>query len=81
MPDTLNISIEPCGRIIMIYDDDLAPLLSEGEARIERASHVEPASSGWIADMSPVHGPTIGPFPLRSEALSAEVAWIKEHIL
>jgi hypothetical protein len=45
---------------------------------IQRASHVEPIQSGanknkFVADLSPVGGPVLGPFDLRSEALSAEL--------
>ncbi len=48
-----------------------------GVARTVRASHVEPApGGGWTADLSPVGGPTLGPFPLRSAALAAEAAWL-----
>lgn len=44
-----------------IYDDRfraIAPRL--GDATVERASHVEPASGGgWFADMRPVDGPIL----------------------
>ena len=50
--------------------------------RIFRASHVEPSpSGGWFADLSPVNGPLLGPFTLRSDALTAEVAWLEKNIL
>ena len=40
---------------------------------ITRASHVEPDAEGrWLADLTPVAGPVLGPFDLRSEALAAE---------
>jgi len=55
---------------------DLAEL---GKLTIKRASHVEPdASGGWWADMAPVHGPKLGPFMVRSEALGAEAEWIQQ---
>lgn len=46
---------------------------------IRRASHVEPIQSGdnknkFEADLTPVGGPVLGPFDLRSEALSAELS-------
>jgi hypothetical protein len=68
------------GRVRFIYSDTLAPLLAEGDFKITRASHVEPTDAGeWTADMSPVGGPVLGPFPLREIALSAEVAWLREN--
>ena len=30
----------------------------------------------WYADLAPVRGPVLGPFPQRSDALQAEVAWL-----
>ena len=74
------ITIED-GGLSFIYSDDLVDLLSLGDATITRASHVEPAAGGWTADMSPVGGPVLGPFVLRSTALAAEVAWLQEHRL
>jgi hypothetical protein len=31
--------------------------------------------------MSPVHGPVLGPFPSRSDALTAERQWLEAHWL
>jgi len=75
----MQIIIEPGGQVRHIYADDLAALASLGEARTARASHVEPTDGGWAADLTPVGGPVLGPFPLRAEALAAEVAWLEEH--
>lgn len=53
-----------------------------GLIRIERASHVEPDTSGlWSADLQPSQGPILGPFALRSEALQAEHDWLTQHVL
>ena len=41
-----------------------------------RASFVEPKNNKWLADLSPVNGPVIGVFELRSEALEAERRWL-----
>jgi hypothetical protein len=61
-----------------IYSEDL-PLLELGSLTIRRASHVEPTADGqWQADLSPVSGPVLGPFGLRSEALKAEVEWLRK---
>ena len=66
-----------------IYADALAPLLDEGSASVKRVSHVEPScvngEHGSTADMSPVNGPTLGPFASRAEALDAEHAWLKNE--
>ena len=45
-----------------------------------RASHVEPSGMGWTADMSPVSGPKLGPYPQREEALAAERVWLQENM-
>ena len=53
-----------------------------GKLSITRASYVEPDTSGaWSADLSPVAGPTLGPFACRSEALHAEERWLTRHLL
>ena len=33
----------------------------------------------WWADLLPVGGPVLGPFDTNTEALNAEVAYLKEH--
>jgi hypothetical protein len=59
-----------------LYTEEL-PLASLGTLSIRRASHVEPEDDGWYADLSPLHGPKLGPFAKRSQALHAEEAWIE----
>lgn len=67
--------------IVGIYSDAIVPLLDLGDVQIMRASHVEPApAGGWTADLSPVGGPILGPFPLRADALAEEVRWINAHL-
>lgn len=69
-------------RLRWIYDDRARELLQEGDARILRASHVEPApGGGWTADLSPVSGPTFGPFTTRAAALAAEVEYLTDYVL
>ncbi len=81
-----NIRIMPNGELLMVYSDELTPALmeaygDEGSGQIQRASHVEPGPGGWLADLSPVNGPILGPFPLRQTALDAEVAWLNANLL
>jgi hypothetical protein len=77
----MDIIVEAGGNARLIYDESL-DLSAIGSVTIRRGSHVEPNSNGeWTADLSPVNGPTLGPFSSRSEALSAEVAWLREHWL
>ena len=72
----MDLIVSPDGTIRAVYAEaiDLGVL---GQAVITRASHVEPDDSGrWLADLTPVAGPVLGPFDLRSEALKAEQAWL-----
>ena len=81
---SLAFTVDASGTVRCLYDERFAPpvLASLGPLTIERASHVEPTSDGrWTADLSPVGGPLLGPFNLRSEALAAEAAWIDAHVL
>ena len=77
----MQIIIEPDGVARCIYDEaiDLAAI---GSVTITRASHVEPDQQGrWLADMSPVGGPILGPYQVRSEALAAERNWLDQNWL
>ncbi len=77
----MQLVIDPCGQVRCLYSEtiDLAAL---GSLSIERGSHVEPNEAGqWLADLSPVGGPCLGPFTKRSEALAAEQTWLEEHWL
>ena len=78
----LTLTITPAG-VQSIYDDAHRDIYDQlGAASIRRASHVEPNAQGdWEADLSPVGGPTLGPFVKRADALAAEVAWLNEHHL
>lgn len=74
----MRITIEATGTIRFIWTDDMVDLSKEGTCTIRRASRVEPTEDGeWTADMSPVHGPVLGPYPTRGAALEAEVAWLE----
>jgi hypothetical protein len=73
--------VDDNGNLQFVYSDDLVFLSELGKPTTKRASHVEPVIDGWTADMSPVGGPFLGPFTLRSQALAEEVEWLKENIL
>ncbi|KAA0134455.1 hypothetical protein FYZ48_20390 [Gimesia chilikensis] len=77
----MELLITPEATIRCLYDETLE-LTALGQPQIQRGSHVEPTTDGnWTADLSPVSGPLLGPFPRRSEALAAEVAWLEQHWL
>ena len=71
--------VAPDGTFTTLYHElfDLAAL---GRVSIARASQVEPDAHGqWTAQLR--DGPRLGPFPTRSAALAAEVAWLTTHRL
>jgi hypothetical protein len=77
----MDLIISPDGTIRAVYAEviDLGAL---GHLVITRASHVEPNDSGrWLADLTPVAGPVLGPFLWRSEALEGELAWLMANWL
>ena len=77
----MQLVVQPGGTVHCLYGEEL-DLPQLGSLAIARGSHVEPDSSGqWTADMSPVHGPVLGPFPSRSDALTAERQWLETHWL
>ncbi len=67
----MDIVISPQGEVRCVYDEAI-DLHELGPLQIRRASYVEPSPEGrWRADLAPVDGPVLGPFDLRTEALSA----------
>ena len=77
----MDLVVDRTGHVRCVYCEsiDLATL---GRAEIRRSSHVEPDERGcWLADLSPVAGPVLGPFRRRSEALEAELAWLVSNWL
>jgi hypothetical protein len=75
----MDLVVDPTGRAFAVYDE-LIDLATLGRPVITRASHVEADDRGlWHADLSPVGGPALGPFPRRSDALAAERAWLAAH--
>jgi hypothetical protein len=83
------IVIPDDGPMRFIYNEDMMQsLMAHGEARISRASHVEPGDPDkgqdplkWYADMGPVSGPILGPFNTRKLALTEEIIWLQRDAL
>jgi hypothetical protein len=75
----MHLVIDRGGRVCCLYGE-LIPLTELGEVSIRRASRVEPQGDGWYADLAPVHGPRLGPFPVRSQALRAETEWLEGRL-
>jgi hypothetical protein len=74
----MELIINPAGCVRCVYGEAI-DLHTMGSMAIRRASHVEPDDAGaWWADMSPVGGPKIGPHQRRSEAITAELQWLRE---
>jgi hypothetical protein len=77
----MDLVVSNSGQVRCIYSDSI-PLSHLGKLSITRASHVESNSVGqWMADLSPVDGPLLGPFEFRTDALAAEVDWLRKHWL
>lgn len=77
----MDLVIEPNGAVRTIYSEAI-DLFALGKPKIRRGSHVEPNEEGtWEVDLSPVGGPTLGPYLVRSEAIVAEVAWLRQNWL
>ena len=76
----MQMVIHSDGNVACLYGEAI-DLRLLGRLRIERASYVEPDQEGnWYADLAPVAGPRLGPFPQRAEALTAEEAWLSTRL-
>jgi hypothetical protein len=77
----MQLVVQADGNVRCLYDEQI-DLHVLGRVSIARASHVEPDNNGrWLADLSPVNGPVLGPFTHRSEALAAEQDWLQTNWL
>ena len=77
----MELIVSGTGEVRCIYSEAFS-LSHLGNLSITRASHVEPNSVGqWMADLSPVGGPVLGPFEFRTDAIAAEVDWLRKHWL
>ncbi|MBI1348696.1 hypothetical protein GC163_20680 [bacterium] len=75
----MELRIHPEGQITTLYDETF-DLTALGTLTITRASHIEPDPHGdWWAQI--INGPRLGPYPRRSAALAAEVAWLTQQHL
>jgi hypothetical protein len=75
----MRLLIDATGNVRCVYTETI-DLTSLGIPSIRRASHVEPDSEGqWWADLTPVKGPSLGPFSNRTQALQAEQEWLEAH--
>ncbi|MFY9269002.1 MAG: hypothetical protein WAO55_04550 [Candidatus Manganitrophaceae bacterium] len=76
----MKILFLPNGSAVTVYTEALE-LSCLGRLDHSRASRVEPTAIGeWIADLSPVGGPVLGPYTKRSEALRAEEKWLEGNL-
>jgi hypothetical protein len=72
----VQLVVQVDGTIRCVYGEQIE-LSRLGNLAVRRASHVEPNEDGcWIADLSPVSGPMLGPYEKRSAALQAEKKWL-----
>jgi len=77
----MQLVIKPNGEVRCVYDETI-DLRQLGQLSVQRGSTVEPDDVGiWFADLAIVNGPKLGPFRLRSEALTAERQWLESHWL
>ena len=77
----MDLVIDRRGQVRCIYDEafDLAAL---GKLSIKRASYVEPDVNGqWCVDLGPSGGPKLAGFGQRSQALTTEIAWLRQNWL
>ena len=78
----IALTIDDDGAVRCIYSDELADYFAETDAKIARASSVEPGPDGkWIVDLTVSGGPVVGGFRLRDDALRYEVDWLKKNYL
>ena len=77
----MKLYVSQVGDCRSIYDE-LLDVRFLGQTSITRVSHVEPMEGGdWEANLGPVGGPRLGPFPSRELAIQAEVAWLSVWLL
>jgi hypothetical protein len=72
--------VERRGTAQGVYGETI-DLSALGALSIRRASHVEPDERGrWWADLRVSGGPKLGPFTLRSTALTVELQWLERAL-
>lgn len=79
----MQLLIAPDGTVRGVYGEEI-DLSVLGAVSTRRGSHVEVDDENqWWADLAPVGGPRLGPFPFacRQQALDAERQWLETHWL
>jgi len=79
----MQLVITADGTVRCVYSEEF-DLSTLGQVSTHRASHVETDDRNqWWADLSPVAGPRLGPFPFacRNKALETERLWLEQHWL
>lgn len=79
----MQLLVTPDGTLRCVYGEEI-DLSVLGAVSTQRGSHVEvDGHNQWWADLSPVNGPRLGPFPFacRQQALDAERQWLETHWL
>ena len=74
----MKLVVSRRGEVKCLYSEHL-DLRRLGKLHVRRASTIEYQDDGWYAFI--LDGPTLGPFPQRSDALGAEIAWLEQHRL
>jgi hypothetical protein len=79
----MQLVISSDGTVRCVYGQEI-DLSILGTVSTQRGSHVEVDDQNqWWADLAPVNGPRLGPFPFgcRDQALDAERHWLEAHWL
>jgi hypothetical protein len=79
----MQLVISSGGIVRCVYGEEI-DLSVLGAVSTQRGSHVEVDDQNrWRADLLPVNGPRLGPFPFacRQQALDAERQWLETHWL
>lgn len=77
---SLELIIDDAGHVRCVYGEEI-DLEALGSVQIRRASQVEPDGRGrWTADLTLSGGPVLAGHKTRSQAIAAEVDWIRAKL-
>jgi hypothetical protein len=80
MEVAMLLVVDVRGTVRGVYGETI-DLSALGAVSIRRASHVEPDEGGrWWTDLRVSGGPKLGPFALRSTALTVEMQWLEKAL-